>query len=112
MTIDDEGCLWIAFWGGGRVVRFSTDGRILARVRVNGPRQTSSCAFGGPERRTLFVTTSQDGLDAAERRRQRDAGLVFSVEVEVTGPAAARCRARVDPPREPAALGAAAEEER
>jgi sugar lactone lactonase YvrE len=91
MTIDDEGCLWVALWGGGQVIRYTTDGRVLARVRV-GPEQVSSCAFGGADRRTLFVTTSQEGLDAAERRRQPDAGRVFCVDVDVTGPPAAPCR--------------------
>jgi sugar lactone lactonase YvrE len=93
MTIDDEGCLWVALWGGGQVVRYTTDGRVLARVRVDA-RQASSCAFGGPKRRTLFITTSQEGLDAAERARQPDAGRVFCADVDVAGPPAAPCRVR------------------
>jgi sugar lactone lactonase YvrE len=112
MTIDDEGCLWVALWGGGQVIRYSTDGRVLARVRVE-PEQVSSCAFGGEERRTLFITTSQEGLDAAARRRRPDAGRVFCVDVDVTGPPAAPCR--VGPPaleeqRPPAASAATSAE--
>jgi sugar lactone lactonase YvrE len=108
MTIDDEGCLWVALWGGGQVIRYTPDGRVLARVRV-GPEQVSSCAFGGAERRTLFITTSQEGLDAAARRRRPDAGRVFCVDVEVTGPPAAPCRVSrevLEDQRPPAATAA------
>jgi sugar lactone lactonase YvrE len=113
MAIDDEGCLWVALWGGGQVIRYATDGRVLARVRV-GPSQVSSCAFGGPERRTLFVTTSQEGLDAAARRAQPDAGRVFCVDVDVTGPPAAPCRigrTTLGEQRQPAAAAATSVEE-
>jgi sugar lactone lactonase YvrE len=114
MTIDDEGCLWVALWGRGQVVRYATDGRVLARVRV-GPDQVSSCSFGGPERRTLFITTSQEGLDAAARSRQPDAGRVFCVDVDVTGPPAAPCRVGrstlENQPHPAAATATSAEEE-
>jgi sugar lactone lactonase YvrE len=113
MTIDDEGCLWVALWGGGQVVRYTTDGRVLARVRV-GPEQVSSCAFGGAERRRLFITTSQEGLDAAARRRRPAAGRVFCVDVDVTGPPAAPCRVgrrALEDQRPPAAAAATSAEE-
>ena len=47
LTVDDEGCLWTALWGGGQVRRWSPDGELLAVVDVPVP-QVSSCAFAGP----------------------------------------------------------------
>jgi sugar lactone lactonase YvrE len=87
MTIDDEGCLWVALWDGSAVHRYSPTGELLARVPIDAP-QVSSCCFGGADRATLFVTTSQEGMDDKTRARHANAGRVFSARVDVTGPAA------------------------
>jgi sugar lactone lactonase YvrE len=50
----------------------------------------SSCCFGGPAGTTLFITTSQEGMDATERAAHAQSGKVFCVDVETPGrPAAA-----------------------
>jgi sugar lactone lactonase YvrE len=64
MTVDAEACLWVAHWGGGRVSRFAPDGRRLGRIGVPTERVTS-CAFGGADLRTLFIT-SAGGTGSAE----------------------------------------------
>lgn len=87
MAADDEGCLWVAMWGGGRVCRFDPRGRLLATVRLP-VTNVSSCCFGGADRSTLFITTSRVGLDEPEA----DAGRVFRVDAGVTGPAASAYR--------------------
>jgi sugar lactone lactonase YvrE len=87
MTLDDEGCLWVAHWGAGAVYRYSPAGEVLARVELDAP-QVSSCAFGGAGQRTLFITTSQEGYDESESSAHPNAGRVFAVDVGVTGPAA------------------------
>jgi sugar lactone lactonase YvrE len=56
MTVDKEGCLWVALTCGGEVHRFAPDGAPLARVELPVPGVTS-CAFGGAEGRDLFITT-------------------------------------------------------
>ncbi|MYS80544.1 SMP-30/gluconolactonase/LRE family protein [Embleya scabrispora] len=61
MAIDAEGCLWIAMWGGGRLVRVAPDGRLLGEVPLP-VAQPSSCAFGGPDLDVLYVTTAREGL--------------------------------------------------
>ncbi|MBN6056685.1 SMP-30/gluconolactonase/LRE family protein, partial [Nonomuraea sp. RK-328] len=61
MAIDAEGCLWIAMWGGGRLVRLDPEGRLLSEVPVP-VAQPSSCAFGGPDLDVLYVTTAREGL--------------------------------------------------
>lgn len=79
LTVDAEGGIWVAWWGGGAVNRYAPDGSLLASVELPVERPTS-CAFGGPELAILFVTTSREGLDNAARARQPDAGLVFSID--------------------------------
>jgi sugar lactone lactonase YvrE len=85
MCIDEEGCLWVALWGGSAVCRCSPDGEILARVDVDAPL-VSSCCFGGPERTMLFITTSQEDMPADWRARHPQSGRVFRAEVGVQGP--------------------------
>lgn len=84
MCMDDEGCLWVALWGGGGVRRYSPAGEVLAFVEVNAP-QVSSCAFAGDR---LFITTSQEGYSEEDSRRHPDAGKLFTVTVPVSGPPA------------------------
>ena len=95
MTLDDEGCLWVAVWGGSAVHRYAPTGELLAVVEVDAP-QVSSCAFGGPQRRTLFVTTSQEDYDERESDAHPNAGRLFAVELDATGPATAPFGARAD----------------
>ncbi|MFI1092560.1 SMP-30/gluconolactonase/LRE family protein [Streptomyces sp. NPDC020917] len=61
MTVDTEGYLWIAMWGGGRLLRVSPAGEIVSQVDLPVV-QPSSCAFGGPDLDVLYVTTAREGL--------------------------------------------------
>ncbi|MGP3968221.1 SMP-30/gluconolactonase/LRE family protein [Streptomyces sp. 6N223] len=87
MCMDDEGALWVALWGGSAVERYSPSGEPLGRVTVDAP-QVSSCAFGGPDRGTLFITTSREDYTEADVRAHPTAGAIFAVRPGVTGPAA------------------------
>jgi sugar lactone lactonase YvrE len=78
LTVDEEGGIWVALWDGGAVNRYAPDGSLLATLALPVARPTS-CAFGGPDRDILFVTTAREGLDEDARRRQPDAGRVFSI---------------------------------
>jgi len=62
MTVDASGSLWIAMWGGNRLIRLSPGGDILRQVELP-VAQPSSCAFGGPELDVLYVTTAREGLE-------------------------------------------------
>ncbi|MEV0408850.1 SMP-30/gluconolactonase/LRE family protein [Actinoallomurus sp. NPDC050550] len=75
MTIDTDGCLWIAMWGGDRLLRISPEGRTLMELPVPA-RQPSSCTFGGPDLDVLYVTTAREGLDLEE---EDPAGSVLAV---------------------------------
>jgi len=81
MAMDEEGGLWVAMWGGGAVRRFSATGSLTDTIPT-GVTNPTSCAFGGPEGRTLFVTTSRDGLGG---RTEPHAGQVLTVDVGVRG---------------------------
>jgi sugar lactone lactonase YvrE len=78
LTVDAEGDIWVALWGGGRVHRYSSDGSLVATIALPVPRPTS-CAFGGHDLTTLFVTTARAGLEEEELVKHRGDGLVFAV---------------------------------
>ncbi|MEV0390613.1 SMP-30/gluconolactonase/LRE family protein [Nonomuraea sp. NPDC050643] len=70
LTVDAEGHVWVALWGGGAVVRLRPDGGHALTVRVPATNVTS-CAFGGPDLDVLYVTTAWDGEDGGELWRCR-----------------------------------------
>ena len=83
-AIDAEGYLWNAQWAGSRVVRYAPDGRIDRIVQMPVSRPTS-CAFGGPDLTTLYITSARIGLSDAALDRQPMAGSLFAIEVDVPG---------------------------
>ena len=62
IAVDAEGCIWVAFWLGSRVGRYSPAGELLGVVEVPTPLVTS-CAFGGPSLEDLYITTASRDLD-------------------------------------------------
>ncbi|MGY6251218.1 SMP-30/gluconolactonase/LRE family protein [Bosea thiooxidans] len=83
-TVDIEGFLWNAEFGGGRVVRYTPDGRI-DRVIAMPVSQPSSCVFGGPDLDILYVTSATQRLTEADLEAQPLAGSLFAVDVGVRG---------------------------
>jgi sugar lactone lactonase YvrE len=61
-AIDENGFLWNARWGAGEIIRFAPDGSVDRIIEVP-VRQPTSCVFGGPERKTLYVTSASHGLE-------------------------------------------------
>jgi xylono-1,5-lactonase len=88
LTCDASGCVWIAEWGASRVSRFSPEGESLDVIRLPVVQPTS-CAFGGPGLKRLFITSASVGLDAASNANGL-AGALFAVDLEVGGFPAAR----------------------
>lgn len=87
LCVDDDGCVWLALWGGSEVHRYAPDGRLDTVVRVPAT-QVTSCSFGGSDMSTLFITTARGGLTAADLQSEPAAGGIFVVETGTTGPAA------------------------
>ena len=86
LTVDGQGDIWVGMYNGWGVHRYAPDGSLRGRVDIP-VAQATSCAFGGPDRRTLFVTTGRERLDEAAQERQPDAGRVFSVTgLDARGP--------------------------
>jgi sugar lactone lactonase YvrE len=94
LTVDDEGDLWVALYGGWGIEHYGPDGSLRDTVQMP-VAQVTSCAFGGRDRSTLFVTTGRERLDEAALESQPDAGRVFSVTgLGARGPASAPYRGR------------------
>ncbi len=88
MTIDAEGKLWVAHWGGWSVGRWDPEtGEQLATVAVPAAH-VSSCAFGGPDLDELYITTAGIGVDCEAAREQPHAGGLFRAKPGVRGVAA------------------------
>jgi len=75
-TVDADGCIWCAHWGGGCVVRYTPDGRIDRKLPVPASQPTCPC-FAGPDLDVLCVTSARDGLSAAQLEAESHAGAVF-----------------------------------
>lgn len=84
MTVDAEGCMWIAFWDGGCIRRFSPGAELLQTVEMPVSRPTS-CAFGGSDLDRLYVTSASIGLDESALSMQPNAGGLFMVTPGVQG---------------------------
>jgi sugar lactone lactonase YvrE len=84
MKVAVDGSLWIAFWGGSSVRRFSPAGEPLASIELPTTLITS-CAFGGPDLDDLYITSASIDLSAEERRSQPHAGALFRARPGVRG---------------------------
>lgn len=83
-SVDAEGCYWTALFAGGRVVRLSPAGEIVAEIALPVSRPTM-IAFGGDDLRTAFVTSARTGLDADAMAAQPWAGGIFTFKVDIAG---------------------------
>lgn len=81
LTLDAEGNVWVALHSGSAVVGLDAAGRVAERIEV-GARQVTACAFGGEDLRTLFITTSREGL---EKDEDPQAGSLFTAVPGVQG---------------------------
>lgn len=84
LTVDSEGGVWCALFGGGRVVRFRPDGTLHLSLPLPCPI-TAAVAFGGPDLTTLFVATgwSPEVMSAADERQH--GGAVFAMTTSFRG---------------------------
>ena len=76
LTLDAEGYVWVALWGGGAVQRYAPDGRLDRVVHVP-VRYPTSCVFGGADLSDLFITTASVKLTEQERVEHPHAGGLF-----------------------------------
>ena len=88
LTVDADGHLWLALWGGACVRRYAPDGE-LEQVLELPTDLVTSVTFGGAGLAELFITTARDGLTPAQVAAQPLAGSVFRWRPGVHGLAAA-----------------------
>ena len=84
LSVDMDGCVWSALFGGSAVIQFDPAGQEVRRVQVPALRPTS-CAFGGEDMRTLFITTESFQLDPAALRGGPLSGGLFAWDSESQG---------------------------
>ncbi|MCF8232014.1 MAG: SMP-30/gluconolactonase/LRE family protein [Bacteroidales bacterium] len=84
-TMDSEGMLWIAMWDGQGVTRWNPEtGKLLERITIPALNVTS-CAFGGKNLETLFITSAKAGMNEKQLKRFPESGGVFKVKPGVKG---------------------------
>lgn len=83
-TVDCEGCLWIALYGGWEARRYSPAGDLIQTVRFPAANVTK-LAFGGPDLRTAYATTARQLLSPEEIAKQPLIGSLFEFGVDVPG---------------------------
>ena len=79
MTIDEEGKLWIAFWGGSRVCRFDPETGVQLAEIMLPVKNPTCCTFGGENLDELYITSAV-GDDTSEL-----AGSLFRVKLPYHG---------------------------
>jgi sugar lactone lactonase YvrE len=91
LTVDAEGSVWVALWGGGAVQRISPSGALTERIELPVSNVTS-CCFGGPALQELYITTARRGLDSKQLAAEPLAGAVFVCAPGVAGLPVSRYR--------------------
>jgi sugar lactone lactonase YvrE len=91
LTVDLDGDVWVAIYGGGRVHRYSPEG-VLREELLLPAAQVTSCAFAGRDLNHLYVTTGTEGWSDEQRRAEPAAGLVYRFDTDAIGRPAAPFR--------------------
>jgi sugar lactone lactonase YvrE len=84
LTVDADGDVWVAIFGGGRVQRYSPDGELREELLVPAA-ETTSCAFAGRGLHRLYVTTATENWSDEQRRAEPAAGVVYQFDTDATG---------------------------
>lgn len=84
LTVDSEGCIWSARWGGWRIIRYDPQGKPERTISLPVQYPTS-CTFGGPALDELYITSAAVRVSADKRSEQPLAGDVFRLKPGITG---------------------------
>lgn len=85
MTIDEDGNLWVALWGGSAVANFNPEtGKLIRKIDVPA-KNVTSCAFGDEDLGTLYITTARESTSDEELEKFPHAGGVFKIRPGVKG---------------------------
>lgn len=84
LAVDSEGAVWVCVVGAGLLQRYLPDGSLEREIALPATKVTS-CAFGGPDLATLFVTSASVGMSEKELRAQPRAGDLLRLRPGVAG---------------------------
>jgi len=85
MAIDENDKLWVGMWDGNAVIQFDPiSGTVMKKINVPAHNVTS-CAFGGEDFSTLYITSARVDMTEEELLQYPDAGSVFKVDLDVRG---------------------------
>ena len=85
MTIDTDDKLWVALYGGGKVIQINPEnGKIEFEVRLPVPKPTS-CTFGGKGLNELYITTCQEHMTREDLKKIPESGSLFRVDLPFRG---------------------------
>ena len=84
MTVDEEGYIWIALFGGSCVNRYNKQGKKVDTIQMPVSCITS-CVFGGENLDTLFITTASFKLNNQEKNNEPHAGSLFKIKLDIKG---------------------------
>lgn len=80
LTIDTEGMLWIAHWGGWQITRWDpATGQKLSQFSLPVAHVTS-CTFGGDNLQDIYITSASANLTEEESKQQPLAGCLFVIK--------------------------------
>lgn len=85
MTIDAGGNIWVALWGGSAVGCWDPESGELLRTIDVPAKNVTSCAFGGKDLQTLYITTARQGTGEKELAQFPHAGGLFMVRPGAEG---------------------------
>lgn len=83
-TVDENGDVWIAIWGGAAVRKYSADGILLDELSLKA-LQPTSCAFGGVDMNELLITSATEDLTEQQLIEFPDSGRVIHMNMDVKG---------------------------
>ncbi|EPL09829.1 SMP-30/gluconolactonase/LRE family protein [Pseudomonas sp. CF161] len=84
LAIDREGGIWVCQFNGGCLLHYDRHGALTRVLAMPVPRPTS-CCFGGPDLRTLFITSARFAMSAEELARYPESGDLFAIDGLVAG---------------------------
>lgn len=80
LTVDKNGHIWCAVYGGSRIQRYSIDGK--RRETIDLPvQQVTSCCFGGEKNNYLYITSASK----EKSKENTQNGFVFRYKTKVKG---------------------------
>lgn len=83
-SVDSEGYYWAAMFAGARVVRISPEGEIVNTIAVPA-KYVTMVTFGGPDLKTLYVTSARAPCSEQELKQYPQSGGIFAIDVDVAG---------------------------